>query len=535
MVVKRVVETIRKQNDEFHFLTTFVKGQGFARWDKPLIYFNTPPKGGKGFATNRDTLVIIPLVKIDSSRVTAFLACAASDDSVVIRLFRADRFATYPISNNTDSLTSTFIAHQIMVLDYLTFGYSLFRVTDDRVFAYKNVRKEIDGSRLLFLRPRQWNNARTGGYVTIESCWEEYMPPTGYQTGGTPPGGENNYGHYETRCTYYSVWLQTVNTQSPFGSGGGGGGDVSANPGSSGSSVTPYFWNSDPCNDINSWQSPDVQCQDGMIGWQPIPPTVEWFNSLLPYAIDISGLQTYPCAQSVVQEVIHLNNSTIQTIKDIFSESVKYNIYFDTNITNPNANASTSPNPKWIPIPNGTNGPLTELDIAIHLNPSFLSEATKLSIAEAIIHEMIHGYFYYRSIDAFGDPIKTQELSIELGFLQPYNPNNPPSNSEIFQHQQMAQTYVEKIVLALKEYKLITDQDLNTLRNTYYPAATIDDFYKAMAWSGLYYTNDSSSPTETNAWHEFKEQDPNKAEHYLQIMTFETLGTSAAPSHEKCN
>jgi hypothetical protein len=96
----------------------------------------------------------------------------------------------------------------------------------------------------------------------------------------------------------------------------------------------------------------------------------------------------------------------------------------------------------------------------------------------------------------------------------------------------MAATYIQKISLALKEYKLINDQDLDELRNTYYPDVTIDDFYSAMAWAGL---TTNGSGNETTAWHAFKVDNPSKATKYLQIITFERIASAVAPSHEKCN
>lgn len=536
--LKRIVETIKKQNEQFPFLIEFIERQGFARWDKAPIISKPVGYGARNQTSEGDTVVIVPLVKIDSSRVTAFLACRVTDDSVKIKLFKAERFASYPISNNTDSLTSTFVAHQIMVLDYLTFGYNKFLIKDNRIFNYPNVPSAPDGSRYLNLKPHMPNGkaSRNTEFVNLQVCWEEYIPPYGYQTGGIPPGGSNDYGHYEQRCMNYTIYIQNFYPEvsgstgsNPYDPNNGGG---SANT----SGGVPYFWNTTPCEDPNGNQTLNgIPCngQNNVIGWQPIPLTEEWFNALPPYSIDVTGLASYPCAQNIAQSVIQLNNSTIQTIKDIFSESVKYNIYFDTYNPNPNADATTNPDPHWMSIPNGTNGPLTQLDISIHLNPSLLTQATKLYIAETIIHEMIHAYFNYRSIDAYGDAIKTQKLNDELGFLKPWDPNNSPTDLQIAQHQQMAQTYIDKMVMALKEYKLITDQDLDSYRNTYNePGITVDDFYKAMAWSGLYYTEQGGS--ETEGWHIFKEQNPSLVKPYQELMTFERLGTTWTPSHEKC-
>lgn len=536
--VKRIAKTIKKQNENFHFLNEFIKKQGFARWDKSPIISKPVGLGTRNQTSEGDTIVIVPLVKIDSTRVTAFLACRVTNDSVNIKLYRADRFAAYPRSNSTDSLTSTFVAHQIMVLDYITFGYNTFKITDQRIFDYPNVRTASDSSRFLILKPYSNSNksSRNASFILIETCWEEYIPPYGYQTGGTPPGGSNDYGHYEVRCMNYAIYSQNFypdgpgpGSTSPYDPNNGGGGTNT-------SGGVPYFWNTTPCEDPNGNQTPDgTPCngQNTVIGWQPIPLTVDWFNALPPYSIDVTGLASYPCAQNIAQSVIQLNNSTIQIIKDVFSESVKYNIFFDVDqsLAGTNTNGHTTPNPTYIPLSDNQQGPLVQIDMSIHLNPDILTASTKLYIAETIIHEMIHSYFFYRSNDANGDPIKTQKLAADLGFLKPWDPSSPASNYGN-QHEQMATTYIQKIVAALKEYKLITDQDLDPLRNTYFPGATLEDFYTAMAWEGLTTANGNDI---TMAWHTFKEQKPIIAVQYSNIMNFERLTTTVAPSKEKCN
>lgn len=170
------------------------------------------------------------------------------------------------------------------------------------------------------------------------------------------------------------------------------------------------------------------------------------------------------------------------------------------------------------------------MNINIKLSPSHIANSTKLSIAETIIHEMIHAYFYYRSIEANGDSLKEQILANELGFLKPYNPNLPPSTFGN-QHEQMAASYIQEISNSLKEYKLISNSDLHEIQNIF-PSITTETYYQALAWAGL---NGDINGFITKAWEVFESNNPSTAQMYSVIISAEENATNLAASHEKCN
>lgn len=142
---------------------------------------------------------------------------------------------------------------------------------------------------------------------------------------------------------------------------------------------------------------------------------------------------------------------------------------------------------------------------------------------------MIHAYFHYRSIDAYGDSVKEEALANELGFLKPYDPNAPNSTYGN-QHEQMAATYVSIIATALKEYKLISDTDLTEIRNLY-PNLDINTYYTALAWAGL---TDDVNGYITKSWKDFETNNATTAQMYKVIITSELYGTSLAASKDKC-
>ncbi len=278
-------------------------------------------------------------------------------------------------------------------------------------------------------------------------------------------------------------------------------------------------------------QSPNPERNTNVIpcdepeGFEPYNGNETWFNSLPPYTIDVSALS--PCPQGIAQSVIKLQNSTIKMIKDLFTESTKYNITFTLDPALTVAGHAT-PNPFYYPI-SGQNGPLGFLDVTIKLNPDHLLNATKLSIAQTMIHEMVHAYFIAHSTVAFGDPVKEQQLAEELGFLKPYDPN-APSATYGNQHEQMANSFIQKMAAALKEYKLITDQDLTNMRQRY-PNLTIDEYYEAMAWAGL---NGTTNGSITKAWETFQQSNLTKAQMFNEIIQAEENANYYSASKEKC-
>ena len=385
--LKRVGAEIRRENEKYHFLNSFAKKRGLPKWDKSRLLTNPQTKGGRFSGTGDDTVVIVPLVKMDSSTVTSFLACTVNQDSVKIRLFRADQYDRYPISNSTDSLTSTMIASEFMFLDYQVFGYDMFRISDNRIFNYPNVGTRRDGSRLLFLKNSASKAARqsfrTGNLITVEVCWQELMPPAGYQTGGNAPGETPNYGYYQNRCESYSMWVETVNMP-PLGGSSGSGSTSTVDPGTMDWTDSPYFWNNDPC-DIYTYQSPDAECQDGVIGWQPLQPFLDAW-------VDANDFQN-PCIVAAMNKIgdIGLNymGKMFKWQQDGLPQQWKFILQEDRTLTYPDGRPQPS---QSFPIT-----PYKEYHIV--LNPILWEQSTAPNATQelaglAIIHEFTHGFVW---------------------------------------------------------------------------------------------------------------------------------------------
>ena len=213
--------------------------------------------------------------------------------------------------------------------------------------------------------------------------------------------------------------------------------------------------------------------------------------------------------------------------RQVFGESAKFNIKIEVgNLTNPSANAGVilDSTTFYRIINNQPN--LIFLNLTLRIDPNYLASATKLSLARTIIHELIHAYFHYRMHDAVGNPTKQALCNEQLGFLKVFNPATPYADYGS-QHEQMAHNYITEIKQALKEYCLIDPSDLTDFNSYFPPGVTLDQYYTAMAWGGLY--------PDTKAWHEFELDNPSLASMYRNIINFENNGGDLAPSKLRCN
>jgi hypothetical protein len=356
--------------------------------------------------------------------------------------------------------------------------------------------------------------------VTLEIC----VPHPGY----TPPAEvKTNRSSSDEGCasTYFKD-VCTTYYYDDFSGGGGTGGSTGGDPGGgntgggSGGNIGGG-WTADPCATPPSGSSARMPCESDP-GWEPYVGSGEtWFNSKIPYDISLSLLD--PCPQAIAQSVVSLQNSTIQIIKNVFNESTKFNLNFTQDPSLPVAGRA-NPTPNFYRGVSGSIGAFAYLDVQISLNSNYLYSGTKLAVAQTMMHEMIHAYFHYRSIDAANDPFKQQLLAEELGFLKPYNPN---ANIAEYgnQHEQMAANFIHQMKTALQEYKFINDSDLSNIRNIFTNLST-DEFYEAMAWAGL---------QGTKAWQTLQEKDPAKTHKILFIIQAELQALPAyRVTHEKC-
>lgn len=189
-IVARIAETIKKQNDKFHFVNSLVYTEGLPVWDKAMIQLQkrNPGISVTNNITNatEDTVVIIPFVLENTEFVNSFIACAVAD-SISIRLFSARDYAQFGFHNVQDSISADKIALQTMLLEQNVFDHREYRLIDQRLFNHTEngvtIHPEfctigaIDSANGNIIVPSLMISITTCVEVTVSGGWLTGCPP----------------------------------------------------------------------------------------------------------------------------------------------------------------------------------------------------------------------------------------------------------------------------------------------------------------------------------------------------------------------
>ncbi|MGO4912823.1 hypothetical protein [Leeuwenhoekiella sp. W20_SRS_FM14] len=235
--------------------------------------------------------------------------------------------------------------------------------------------------------------------------------------GGGNPGGEGNGG-----------------------SSGPGGGNPESIPTEGDAGPTVPIIPPSPFNVFNNLQNP---CANSI------------FSELL------SGLyidnQIKPEVQ-IPSEALTLNFS--ESILELFNKSKDYD-YIVNNGTpsNPLANASTSPSPRY----NSNTG---NFEIKTTFNDNYLNSATQLSIARTMIHESVHAYLVYEGGSNYTGDVYTALLVYA----------NECGNTGLDKHYEFMGQYINGIAYSLYMWD-----------RSYGSGGNLDwEYYYSMSFGGLF-------------------------------------------------
>lgn len=394
--LKRVAETIRKQNNESHFLDWFAEKFGYPVWNKCQL-FN--PVSGTNARTSHvpDTLAFIPLVLNGIDEVHSFLACAIEQDSVKIRLLRGDSYAAYGKTFNLDTLSAETVALECMVLEYKVFNHDAFRINDLELFLQSPAGTSNE-SRFLYIkdvsdstkgeRKGNFSGRSTDAYIPM---WTTYcvtwtVEGDQGQVVGVPPGGTPDYSYDGNDCYDVLTWFEIINgtptgTVPVQGSGGGGGGSE------------PWY-DADPCRAVLG-----ADC-NGLLteGWVQISD-VETNNYNVLWVDTIgysSSLQSeYPCMYDLIHDSMPNSNYISQLAgSNVFLDSSYFHLTFDTSTTytqEGEAGAHTISTNVAV-----DNNGYSHFYAVIKFNGWYLRNATKEWKVSRIIHECMHAVFGLR-------------------------------------------------------------------------------------------------------------------------------------------
>ena len=481
--IKRIAETIKKQNEQTHFLDWFADKFGYAIWNKPHLFL---PKGNAQGRTNHvpDTLAFIPLVNEGVDEVHSFLGCEIKEDSVKIRLFRSDRYAAYGKNFQLDSLSSETVALECMVLENRIFGHDVFRINVLGLF--KDSPTDTSKSRFLFIKDfvdssKQKSMPHTSGrtsdyYVPMWSTYCVTIGVQGYPSpgGGSPPPPSQYAAHsYEvTSCYNVLTWVNII--EGPLEPGGSSG-----TIGTGGGGGSPWY-EEDPCR-----TALPGQCGDDMTeGWVYVGEAAQTSNYNVLWCDTIgysNSLQSmYPCAYYLIHDSLPNVNYLAQLAgTNVFEDSTYMHLTFDTSTTFTtaiDAAGETNASPNIYIDDNG----FTHFRATIKLNGWYLRNATKEYKIKVIVHECMHAIFTLR----WGQYLRWlnfQQGNIDSFFIKQHFPihwyyitqQNVPL-TELQDHEIMATDYVNFFTSIVGQFY-----------NPSAPSAIKDTVLKAMGYGGL--------------------------------------------------
>lgn len=554
--VKHIYDVLKRQNEQTNFVNKLPENAGYPIWDKVKI-IKEATTTVRNSTTDTTLTAIIPL-----SNDNSYLASLLKIEETVADTFNLSIYTNQYFYNKTHSNTLNIaeaksLLSMFLQMDNYTFGRKDFHNIPKALFPQTNfgLQGGLNTSvHLDSVLTNANNRSAVGELVTVST----YHCP--WQTGAL---SYYNYGQEEQVCEpvcdvfdgctqpigsigrCYIISTTTIGGEydpgQPIGGGannmGTGGtstggtssGGTATGTGGSGTSTsgttstTPWYIINQPLSedDLNNDGFPDI--------YQPY--TVNNISD---------SLNNFPCVKALANEIAGINgnltNNITKVIKNTFNKNTKFNItyvprnlnYNSTNITGLTGNENIT----WTHSPslNTWTSPLSGVSFKLKIDTSFMRSASKVVIAQTLLHESLHAYFRFRQYQAFGNTSLTDSLNREFGFLMPVGPYTPGGFS-VSQHEQMASTYVLHLANALKELFPLTLNDINSTVLSHMPQGfTIDDYYKAIAWNGLKKENNNI----LTGWNAFSTNNPQLAQAYSLVLMAE-LAASGLNSIPKCN
>lgn len=326
--VKKISETIKKQNDRGHFIENFIDDQGYLIWHKARV-FPAPPNvqarlgGGSG-----DSTWILPIVKENTERVSGFLACLPKGgDSVLFRLFDATTYRYHFGDTDSAGIEAKTLAMLTMSLEQSVFGHEVFKILDTALL------DDDHGNQVRYVKLQE-PQARVVLLATWYVCYTVWVVDNEGQVVGCPPGDETcNDGQSELICETYNVWgFDDLDEGHGGGSGSGGwgtggGGDINGG------------W-TNPCREIETIPGTytGTACESGgPLGWVSYDFEDENdFNPLDYDSVRISDdlRDSFPCIAALIEDTLFDINRKVQiSMYDHFTVNQYNHTYFKVDWT----------------------------------------------------------------------------------------------------------------------------------------------------------------------------------------------------------
>lgn len=143
--VKHMADQMKAQNAANEYISKFAKDNGFPVWDKAIVSTakklptGSQQRNGEGNSVDGEeegaTTITLPIVPWGEEFVTGFVEGKITD-TVLLALYRGGDYSMYSFDDVPDSvINADKAAMQIMQLNKKVFGYTKFKVDDNRLFS----------------------------------------------------------------------------------------------------------------------------------------------------------------------------------------------------------------------------------------------------------------------------------------------------------------------------------------------------------------------------------------------------------------
>lgn len=223
-LINRVVTEIKRRHELSGFINEFAIKNGFPVWDKTVITTtkriaanNSIAQNSTNTSTGTDTLLYIPLVIQNETKVNGYIL-ARINDSICLNLYQAKDYKAYPYNAAGNAMTAQKYALQMMQLNSVVFGDSVYTITDSLLFAALHGRADVSRKEIILKHSRNSGTGSTQSLLLLED-FDCYLIQGTYCTcgGGSCDWNQPSYG--ELGCP------DCASIYCIPSAGGGGGGD----------------------------------------------------------------------------------------------------------------------------------------------------------------------------------------------------------------------------------------------------------------------------------------------------------------------
>jgi len=218
---KAIVEYMKRQNDKLHFVAQTVKQIGYPRWDKAIAVSKTDASvNGRGQTVDSANIYYVPFVRDSENFVNASLLISTELNDTTFEYKCNWQYKNFTYGTPHQDSTAERYALFFMIMDYRTFGYTQFKITDTNLF-YNNHPYNGNGRRIGLTISNQGGKGYSAYVENLEVCAYYYHC-------GTPDAAVCNDadGCDFLDCSTGECYLSDVefcDDSWPVGGGGGGG------------------------------------------------------------------------------------------------------------------------------------------------------------------------------------------------------------------------------------------------------------------------------------------------------------------------